>query len=137
MSEGTNRITHVIDTNEASVANTHKKIAEVESANRAMVSNIRQGVQLGLFAAQAMGFMIDQTFALLVEALLLTIEVGLKAQAAITATSLGAFGIVGIIQVGTIIAMGILIVKIKQKRTESAQKWTAVVGGLRMAGFRG
>ncbi len=137
MSQSTNRVTTVIETNEASVAAAQQKIAEVENANRAMVSNIRQGVQLGIFAAQAMGIMIDQTLTLLVEALLLSVEVALRAQAAFTASSFGVFGIIGVIQIGTIIAMGILIVQIKRKRTEAAQRTQAVVGGLRMAGFRG
>ena len=130
MSQSTNRVTTVIDTDKASVAAAQQKIAEVENANRAMVSNIRQGVQLGIFAAQAMGVMIDQTLTLLVESLLLSIEVGL-------AISAGTFGATQVFQIGTVIAMGILIVQIKQKRTKAAQQTTGIVGGLRMISFRG
>lgn len=129
MSDSTNRVRHEIGPKEGSIEEAQKQISEVDSANRAMVSNIRQGVQLGLFAAQAMGLMINQTLSLLIEALLLSIEVGL-------AISAGTFGLSQIFQIGTIIAMGILIVQIKQKRTKAAQQTQGVVSGLRMISFR-
>lgn len=129
-----NRIISRLTTDAGTIQDTKADITEVNDAARAMVSGVRQGVQLGIFAAQAMGFMIDQTLSLVVEALLLSIEVALRIQAA---TSIATFGITGFIQIGAVISMFILVHQIQTEQKEKAQQTQAIVSGLRMAGFRG
>jgi hypothetical protein len=139
MSEGENRIRHrvVSDDFDRDIAEANDKIDQTNRANRAMISNVRMGLQLGIFTAQALGFMIDQTLTLLIEAVALSIEVGQKIfLATLGGGGFAAFGLTGIAQLASIIAMGILIVQIKQKRTEAAQQTQGIVSVLRMAGFR-
>lgn len=139
MAEGENRIRHRVVSSEfdQDIDEANQKIDDTNRANRAMISNVRMGLQLGIFAAQALGFMIDQTLLLLIEAVALSIEVGQKIfLATFGGGGFAAFGVTGVAQLGSIIAMGILIVQIKQKRTEAAQSTQGIVSVLRMAGFR-
>lgn len=129
MSVGKNVIQQEVRPDAASIDAAHQQISDVERANRTMISNVRQGAQLAIFTAQAVGLVIDQSLTLLIEASLLAIEVG-------QAISIGAFGLTSIVQIGAIIAMGMLIVRIKQQRTESARRTAGVVSALRLAGFR-
>lgn len=139
MSEGENRIRHRVVSTEfdQDIDEANAKIDDTNRANRAMIGNVRMGLQLGIFASQAMGVMIDQTLTLLIEAVAISMEVGQRIfLATFGGGGFAAFGITGVAQLASIIAMGILIVQIKQKRTRAAQQTQGAVSVLRMAGFR-
>ena len=117
-----------------SVPRSKANIAEVENANRAMISNVRQGVQIGLFAIVALGVAVDQTLQLLVESVFLSVEVILAIQAA----ALGgpALGIGTFLKGATVVSMLALAWQIKIQKQKNTRKSAAIVGGLRLASFR-
>ncbi len=117
-----------------SVPRAKANIAEVENANRAMISNVRQGVQIGLFAIVALGVAVDQTLQLLVESVFLSIEVILAVQAAAMGGPALGFGI--FLKGATVVSMLALAWQIKVQKQKNTRKSAAIVGGLRLASFR-
>ena len=118
-----------------SVPRSKANIAEVENANRAMISNVRQGVQIGLFAIVALGIAVDQTLQLLVESVFLSIEVILAIQAAALPGG-AALGIGTFLKGATVVSMLALAWQIKIQKQKNTRKSAAIVGGLRLASFR-
>jgi hypothetical protein len=106
-----------------------QKDQEVKNANLAMISAIRQTATASILVLQVVGVAIDQVFALLVEAVLTTIEV-------VVAIKGATFGISQVFQIGQIVGMLLLIRQIRQKRTKAAQQTNAAIMLARMGAQR-
>lgn len=118
-----------ISTDDASKQQALADIDEVENANRAMLSNVRQGFQIGLFAITAMGAAVDQSLSLLIEAVFLSIEVALAIEAS-------TFGIGTVLKGGTALSMFYLIYRIRVQKIENNTQVNAFVSGLRLVSYR-
>lgn len=115
---------------------TKEEEQRAQRATTAMITNIRQAAQIGIFTAQAMGFMIDQTLTLTIEALLIGIEAAVAINTALVSGTTG-IGFLKIgAQLGTVTAMIILIYQIKTKQRQAASRTAGVVGGLRLVTYR-
>ena len=104
-------------------------IAQVNAANRAMLTNVRQGVQVGLFAIAAVGSGMNQTLSLLIESVFLAIEVAVAIQA-------GTFGIGTLLKGATVISMLYLIYQIRIQKRKNTRVTSNVVSGFRLASSR-
>jgi len=126
-----------VHANDANIKDAEDRIEKVESANLAMLTNIRQGAQIGIFTIQAIGIALDQTITLLVEAVFLSIEVAAEIQALLVGATSGVSAVVSTLLKGaTVVSMGFLIYQLKHKQAESARRTSGIVSGLRMASFR-
>lgn len=98
---------------------------EAERASRSITQTIRRTAQNAMLVLQISGVVIDQVFRLYLESLLVGIEV-------VSAIAGGTLGISTVFQVGQIIAMLILIRRIKQGRADAARQTEGAVQLLRM-----
>ena len=106
---------------------------EAEEVNTAIVSQLRRTAQVAVSVAQITGQAIDQTYALAIEAALLSIEFVTVTTAASLSTPTGALLAIG--RVVAVASLLTLISQLEQGRTEAAVKTRGVANLFRMLVF--
>lgn len=114
------------------------KVAEKQSEaiSRQMIGNIRRSAELGIAMYQAFGGLIDQVYAISIQAGLRSIELVASYQALVA-------GIPGVniatvfFQAAAIAAMVVTIVNLKQGRREAAVQSSAAYRALQLATWKG
>ncbi|KKM88568.1 hypothetical protein LCGC14_1257410 [marine sediment metagenome] len=121
----------IIDVDSTAADRTIENVkAQSDAALRAMVTNIRRAAQIGIYTAQAMGFAIDQSITLSIEAALLTVELAVQVGTLSSLTAIGA------LKAGLMVLQIILIMQtvaqLRTNQTEAATTTGATVQALRL-----
>ena len=97
-------------------------------ATQQIITGIRRTAQVGISMSQIFGNAIDQSYAMAIEAGLLTIEL-------IAAQQAGTLGITSVFQAGAVISMITTIALLESGRADNAQQVQGAVSAFRLLSF--
>jgi hypothetical protein len=106
----------------------------VREETAATIATVRRAASVGILVAQAIGFAINQTFTLMTEIVLLSVEIAIAIQAALAGATLGVSGVVNIgakaVTIGFLLKT---ISDIQRGKQRAAQRTAAATGAIRGA----
>ena len=137
MSERNPRFVATLDTTQLEAKAEEAQVA-VTGMTRQMIGNIRRATELGLAMFQSFGGVIDQTYAIGIQAGLRMLELATTIRALQAATTVGASEVfMAFAQTAAIGLMLVTIANLEAGRNEAAAKWGAAYRAAQIATWRG